>query len=71
MSGYSPQIDAKQREERRMEEVRRLRAGESAPVVAAELGVAPNTVYAWRKLAREGGKKALRSAPRSGPARTW
>lgn len=49
-----------------MEAVRRLRAGDSAPVVAADLGVAPHTVYAWGKLAREGGKKALRSVPKSG-----
>ena len=42
-----------------MEAVKRLRAGESAPVVAADLGVAPNTVYEWGKRARLGGKKAL------------
>lgn len=49
-----------------MEALRRTRAGESAPVVAASLGVAPNTVYMWGKLAREGGKAALRSVPKSG-----
>lgn len=49
-----------------MEAVRRLRAGESAPVVAADLGVASNTVYTWGKLARIGGKKALKAVPKSG-----
>lgn len=66
MSKYSPRMDAKQREERRMEAVRRLRARESAPVVAADLGVDPSTVYAWGKLARLGGKKALKAVPKSG-----
>ena len=59
-------MDLKQREERRMEAVNRLRAGESAPVVAADLGVAPNTVYTWGKLARLGGQRALKSVPKSG-----
>lgn len=59
-------MDAKQREERRMEAVRRLRAGESAPLVAADLGVDPSTVYAWGKLARLGGKRALKAVPKSG-----
>ena len=54
-------MDLKEREKRRMEAVDRLRAGESAPVVAADLGVAPNTVYAWGKRARNGGKKTLRT----------
>ena len=49
-----------------MEAVRRLRAGDAAPVVAAELGVASNTVYMWGKIARVSGKKALRAVPRSG-----
>lgn len=59
-------MDAKQREERRMEAVRRLRGGESAPVVAADLGVDPSTVYVWGKLARLGGKSALKAVPKSG-----
>lgn len=66
MSRYSPRMDVKQREQRRMEAVDRLRAGESAPAVAAALGVAPNTVYTWGKAARLGGKRALRSVPKSG-----
>ena len=59
MSRYSPRMDLKEREKRRMEAVKRLRAGESARVVAADLGVASNTVYEWSKRARLGGKKAL------------
>lgn len=59
-------MDVKQREERRMEAVNRLRAGESVPAVAADLGVAPNTAYTWGKVARLGGKRALRSVPKSG-----
>lgn len=66
MSKYSPRMDAQQREERRMEALRRLRAGEHAPVVAADLGVASNTVYMWGKLARLGGKKALKTKPGRG-----
>jgi transposase len=66
MSRYSPRMDLKQREERRMEAVKRLRAGQPASVVAAEIGVAVNTVYAWGKLARLGGRKALKSVPKSG-----
>lgn len=66
MSRYSPRMDVQQREERRMEAIKRLRAGESAAVVAADLGVAPNTVYMWGKLARLGGKRALKAVPRSG-----
>lgn len=66
MSKYSPRMDAQQREARRMEAVARLRAGVSAPVVAADLGVAPNTVYTWGKLARLGGKKALKAVRKSG-----
>jgi len=59
-------MDVKQREERRMEAVRRLSAGESAAVVAADLGVACNSVYEWGKLARLGGRKALKAVPKSG-----
>ena len=59
-------MDGKQREERRMEAVKRLRAGESAPVVAGDLGVDPSTVYVWGKLARLGGKSALKAVPKSG-----
>jgi transposase len=66
MEYRKPRMDSKQREDRRMEALRRLRAGESAPSVAASLGVAPNTVYTWGKLAREGGKAALKSVPKSG-----
>lgn len=50
-----------QREVRRMEAVKRLRSGESAPKVAADLGVAPNSVHTWGKIARLGGKKTLKS----------
>lgn len=49
-----------------MEALRRLRGGEAAAAIAASLGVAPNTVYAWGKLARESGKAALKSVPNSG-----
>ena len=42
-------MDAKQREERRMEAVKRLRAGEHAAVVALDLGVGTNAVYMWGK----------------------
>jgi len=66
MSKYSLQMDAKQREQRRMEAVKRLRAGEPAAVVAADLGVAPNTVYTWGKRARLGGNKALKAKPGRG-----
>jgi len=66
MSKYSPQMDAKQLEQRRMEAVKRLRAGEPAAVVAADLGVAPNTVYTWGKRARLGGNKALKAKPGRG-----
>lgn len=66
MSKYSPRMDAKQREERRMEAVRRLRAGEHAAVVAADLGVGANAVYMWGKLARLGGTKALKAKPGRG-----
>jgi transposase len=59
-------MDAKQREERRMEAVKRLRAGESAPVVAADLGLHPSTVYALGKKARLGGTRALKAVPKSG-----
>jgi transposase len=59
-------MDLKQREERRMEAVRRLRTGDSAALVAAELGVGVNTVYEWGKRARTGGVKALKSVPRTG-----
>lgn len=59
-------MDGKQREERRMEALRRLREGQSAQVVAADLGVASNTVYAWGKLARHGGSKALKAVAKSG-----
>lgn len=66
MSKYSPRMDAKQREERRMEAVKRLRAGEHAAVVAADLGVGANAVYMWGKRARLGGTKALKAKPGRG-----
>lgn len=60
-------MDLKQREERRMEAVRRLRTGEHAAVIAADLGVGANAVYMWGKAAREGGGlRALKGKPRSG-----
>lgn len=61
MEYRKPRMDAKQREARRIEAVRRLRAGEAATVVAAELGLAPNTVYAYGKQAREHGIKSLKA----------
>lgn len=67
MKKYRPRMDAGQREARRIEAVRRLRAGEHAAVVAADLGVEPSTVYRWGKLAREnGGLRALKGTPKSG-----
>ena len=63
---YSPRMNVKQREERRMEALRRVREGQSAEVVAAALGVAVNSVYAWGKRARLGGSKALKAVPKSG-----
>jgi hypothetical protein len=66
MEYRKPRMDAKQREGRRMEALRRFRAGECAPSVAASLGVASNTVYTWGKPAREGDKAALKSVPKSG-----
>ena len=66
MSRYSPRMDLKQREERRKEAVRRLRAGESAAVIAHDLGVAANSVYEWGKKARTGGLKALATRPGRG-----
>jgi transposase len=66
MSKYTPAMDLKERELRRMESVKRLRAGTPAAQVAEEMGVALNTVYMWGKLARKGGKKALKSVPKSG-----
>ena len=66
MSKYTPAMDLKERELRRVETVKRLRAGTPAAQVAEDMGVALNTVYMWGKLAREGGKKALKSVPKSG-----
>lgn len=66
MSKYRPRMDLKQREERRKEAVRRLRAGENAAVIAADLGVGANSVYTWGKRARTEGIKALRTRPGRG-----
>lgn len=66
MEYRKPRMDAKQREARRVEAVRRLRAGEAASVVAAELGLAPNTVYTLGKQARERGLKSLKAKPGRG-----
>ncbi len=49
-----------------MEAVRRLRGGDSAARVAADLGLAVNTVYAYGKKAREHGLRSLRSVKKSG-----
>ena len=54
MEYRKPRMDARQREARRIEAVRRLKAGESAAVVAADLGLAPNTVYMLGKRRRVG-----------------
>lgn len=43
-----------------------MRAGEPAPAIAADPGLAPNTVYALGKKARARGVKSLRSVPGSG-----
>jgi transposase len=59
-------MDAKQREARRVETVRRLRAGQAASVVAAELGLARNTVYTLGKPARERGLRSLKAKPGRG-----
>jgi transposase len=59
-------MDAKQRERRRFEAVRRLRAGEHAAVIAADLGVGTNSVYTWGKAARLGGVKVLKTKPGRG-----
>lgn len=66
MEYRKPRMDARQREARRVEAVRRLRAGVSAVVIAAELGLAPNTVYTYGKQAREHGLKSLRAKPGRG-----
>lgn len=50
MEYCKPRMDAKQREARRVEAVRRLRAGQAASVVAAELGLARDTVYTLGKV---------------------
>ena len=52
MSRYGPPMDCKARAQRRMVAVRRRRAGESAAVIAADLGVSTNSVYEWGKKAR-------------------
>lgn len=49
-----------------MEAVRRAHAGESVPLVAADLGVNANAVYQWAKQARVQGIESLRLKPRSG-----
>lgn len=59
-------MDGNQRQERRREAVRRLRDGRSAALIAAELGVAINSVYTWGKLARLGGLAALKAKPKTG-----
>jgi len=66
MSRYSPRMDLAQRAERRKEAVRRLRAGESAAVIAMHLGVAINSVYEWGKRARLEGLRSLSTRPGRG-----
>lgn len=66
MKYRKPRMDTKQREARRIEAVRRLRAGESAALIAADLGLAINTVYTLGKKAREQGIRSLKSVPKSG-----
>ncbi|MCC6426634.1 MAG: helix-turn-helix domain-containing protein [Phycisphaerales bacterium] len=65
MQYRKPRMDVARREARRVEAVRRLRTGEPAPAIAADLGMAPNTVYAPGKKAREQGFKSLKSVPKS------
>lgn len=59
-------MDVAQREARRLEVVRRLKAGERADAVAADLGLAVNTIYALGKKARTCGVKSLKAVPKSG-----
>lgn len=44
---------------KKMELVRRLEAGESAPALAAECGVTPSTVRGWRRRLRKEGEFAM------------
>lgn len=66
MKTYIPRMDLEQREARRMEAVRRHKAGESAEAVAMDLGVGANAVYQWAKQARLHGIDSLKLKPRSG-----
>jgi transposase len=66
MSAYQPRMDSVAREQRRIEAAKRLRRGESAVAVAADLGVAVNSVYEWGKTARAGGLRSLRTRPGRG-----
>lgn len=59
-------MDAKHREARRVEAVRRLRAGEAASVTAANPGLARNTAYTLGKQAHEEGLKSLKAEPGRG-----
>lgn len=66
MEYRKPRMGVAQREARRIEVVRRLKAGERAAAVAADLGMAVNTVYALGKKARTRGVKSLKAVPKSG-----
>lgn len=63
---YIPRMNLVEREARRMEAVRRKKAGESVASIAADLGVGANAVYQWAKQASVQGVGSLKLKPRSG-----
>jgi transposase len=62
-------LTLKQRDERRAEVARRLRAGQPDADVAKALGLAVNSVYAIGAKAREHGLRSRKGTPRSGRSR--
>jgi len=63
---YKAKMNSDQREARRMEVVAMRRKGEKPARIAAKLGVAINSVYAWSKKARVEGVRSLKTKPRGG-----
>ena len=63
---YKAKMNSDQREARRMEVVAMRRKGEKPARIAAKLGVAVNSVYAWSKKARVEGVRSLKTKPRGG-----
>ena len=61
-----PKGTAADLEARRVDALRRLRAGESAAAVAAAVGVHVKSVHRWRKARADGGRAALRARPTPG-----